>query len=500
MLSCTHLSDPYPPWRKPVVAVCVVVLIFLYYWALFSDGKFLAVKPVLHGLMFNSMIEHLSHGRFDVDPESILIEGFERDGRTYAYFGVVPALLRAPILLFPRLLTVDFTVISCAIAATLTATANLAATLVAGRTIRGAGYKRRLLLFAMTAVIFGGSQVQFSYPSIFQEAISWASAIAALFLLMVFRWCVEPAGRRSSHLATMALLAGLCLLTRVSTSIGVYAACGGIMLTELIAAIRLRDGGLPARLVRVVSHSILTPSLILIAFAAICGYINFERWGSPVTFQDYRYYNSTPPDDPVFVVLNNYGYFNFRRIPFALSYFFFPIWTIIRPDGHFLFRELQDRLFYIVELPPATFFASDLFLCFLAVLGCLFLSRRRPFGIDRAAAWMVAIGFTIPGLFMLMAIAVTFRYRMEFYPFLEFVALFGLIHLSKKFTAHPRSLTAVCGAMIVVSVVSAHVFMVAYKISPWGDSIRIETAGWGTGYHEFFNFKYPGIDHYLMAH
>src|SRR5258708_38929992 len=95
-------------WR-PATAVAVCGFIFLYYWALLSDGRFIHIKPIRYDLAFNSMIEYMSHGRFDVDPDVILQEGFTRDGRTYAYFGIFPSLLRLPILLAPGLRTGEYT-------------------------------------------------------------------------------------------------------------------------------------------------------------------------------------------------------------------------------------------------------------------------------------------------------------------------------------------------------------------------------------------------------
>jgi hypothetical protein len=469
-------------WRA-ATAVAICGFIFFYYWALLSDGRFIQVKPIRYDLVFNSMIEYMSHGRFDVDPDVILQEGFTRDGRTYAYFGVFPALLRLPILLAPGLRTVDYTVISCAIAATIAAVAKLGAVLQAGQSMGDVAYKTRVLLFAAAMVIFGGSQVQFLRPSVYQESIFWASAIAAVFILLAFRWCVDVSARKPGHVTAMAVLAGLCLLTRVSTSIGLYAACGAIMLPKAIAATRRLGSG----------ASILLPSLILVFFAVICGYINYARWGSPLTFQDYRYYDILPVNDPTFDVLINHGYFNVRRIPFALSYFFLPVWTIIGSDGHFLFRALQDRLYYTVEAPPATFFASDLLLCSLCVLGVAWLSRQRPDGVDRGAARMIAVCLLIPGVLILMAIAVTFRYRMEFYPFFEFLALFGLFGLRAKITACPRLFTSVCAAMLAISTVSAHGFLLAYKIAPWGDSAVIEKLGWTAAYHKYILMKYPGL-------
>src|SRR5229473_7397933 len=78
-----------------------------------SSGLF---APVMHGLTFNSMLLHLLHGRFDVDPAVIGYEGYLRDGSVYAYFGLLPALLRAPFLLLPDFATTDFTRFSCLLA------------------------------------------------------------------------------------------------------------------------------------------------------------------------------------------------------------------------------------------------------------------------------------------------------------------------------------------------------------------------------------------------
>ncbi len=321
-------------WRIAAAAIALAAFIFLYYWALLSDGHFFAVKPIRYDLVFNSMLEYMARGRFDVDPAVILQEGFTRGGRTYAYFGILPALVRWPILLAPRLRAVDFTVIFCALAATLAAMAKLAAVRQAGRAMgQGAG-TRRVLPLAAAMVVFGGAQVQFLRPSVYQESIFWAAAIAALFMVLAFRWCIDVPARRPRHVVVMAVLAGLCLLTRVSTAIGLYAACGMIMLPDAIAI--ARRNATRGRLAFV-----LWPSLTLILFAAICGAINTARWGSPLTFQDYRYYDILPANDPVFDVLYNYGYFNVRRIPFALSYMYCRCGRSSAPAGTFCFARYR---------------------------------------------------------------------------------------------------------------------------------------------------------------
>ncbi len=465
-------------WRPTLVWCVAGGLIFLYYWALLSDGRFLRVAPVRYDFIFNSMIEYLARGRFDVDPNAVLQEGFTRDGRTYAYFGILPALLRWPMLIFPRLRLIDVTALSCAVAVSIAAVAQLTAVSRVGRLLGDAPYRERVLVFAAAMVIFGGAQVQFSRPSVYQESIDWAFCFAAIFVLLAFLWCVDVAGRKAGQLVAMAVLAGLCLLTRVSTSIGLYAACAAIMLPDVIAARR----------------RVVLPAVILLGFAATCGYVNFMRWGSPLTFQDYRYYDILAVNAPAYDVLLNYGYFNVRRILFGLGYFFVPVWAVIGSDGHFLFRSFQDRFYYTVELPPATFFASDLLLCVLGGLGVADLVRRRAAAFDSTAAGAIAVCLSIPGILMLMAIAITFRYRMEFYAPLIFLALFGLHGLPRRIAARPRRWTVVLGSMLAISIVSAHVLLFAYKISPWDDSAVIEQTGWTAAIHKYIHLKYPGLD------
>ena len=94
---------------------------------------------------------------------------------------------------------------------------------------------------------------------------------------------------------------------------------------------------------------------------------------------------------------------------------------------------------------------------------------------------------------MLIAIAVVFRYRMEFYPFFEFLALFGLFQLRSKFVVYPRLLAWVCGVMVAVGIVFSHLFLAAYKVEPGFNAVAVEDIGWIAAYREYFRAAYPGI-------
>jgi hypothetical protein len=77
-------------------------------------------------MAFNSMLEHLRRGEFDVDPAAIGFEGVVRNGKTYTYFGIFPALLRLPLLLTGALTRLDVTRLYCALAATIALCSTLA--------------------------------------------------------------------------------------------------------------------------------------------------------------------------------------------------------------------------------------------------------------------------------------------------------------------------------------------------------------------------------------
>ena len=100
--------------RSPAVIAGVLAVWYAALATLF-DFKLLTGQPM--AMVFNAMLASLLDGRFDVAPDSILLEGFLREGRVYAYFGILPALLRLPLLLVPDGLTINVNRLSVVIAA-----------------------------------------------------------------------------------------------------------------------------------------------------------------------------------------------------------------------------------------------------------------------------------------------------------------------------------------------------------------------------------------------
>jgi hypothetical protein len=494
---------------------CALVILVVWYpllqhWLTRTPFAFDPFRPALLGMTFNSMLDHLLHGRFDVDPAAIGFEAFLVDGRTIAYFGPFGALLRLPLLPFGALATTDITRLSCLVALCLSAWFQLRSIMLVHATLPPS--PRRGWLFAGLAlgVVFGGPLVQFLRPSIYQEVVDWASAEAMGFVYMALRGLLGPgsvpdwraafinssggsvvgvpaadhlkvsgggsiigiglAGDASfassfsdATLLCMAAFAGLALLTRVSVGLGLYVA--------LVLLLMARQG-----------RGALVPGLVLAGFAAIAAGVNIGRWGNPLTFADATRYAMNLDVTPDRIGrIATWGAFNPIRLPFGLSYYFVPVWGIIRDNGQLLFAAAQHRLMDAVELPAGSFLLTDPLLVVLACFGIANI-RRGP----EAA---VAAGLAIPPVLMLIAISMAHRYRMEFYPFFLFTALLGWRAIAREahreFGFLPRVGIVLA---VVVGIVAAHAEAALYAVSPWGPAEQYLTpdssaeGGWTATY------------------
>lgn len=428
------------------------------------------------------MLDHLMHGQFDVDPNIIGDEGFLRNGRVYAYWGITCALLRLPLLLLHKL-DLDITVWSCLVAVCLAGMMKVRTVLFLRRSCSATSASEAAFGFMLIYIVLGGAEVGFLMSSIYQEVVFWAIAFAAVFVYFAIKGIVSREFT-STTLSWMAFAAGVALLTRVSTGIGLCVAFGLLLLVLLAEDVRTKRA--------VLTRRILVPATILVALLIVAGTVNYYRWGNPTTFADYTLYlgNRFYPDRIPRTDL--YGLFNLARIPFGLSYYFLPIWVLQGRDGRLLFENTQIRLMDNVELPPSSYFLTDLlpiaFIVFLImavwagrsiVSGSLRKSRElvglgdpqssHQF-LSYAQGLALAIGLAVPCVLMLTAISMNYRYRMEFYPEMDLLAFLGLYAtvsdpaLLARFNRHRSRMLAAT----IISIVSAFVAMFLYRHSPFG--------------------------------
>jgi hypothetical protein len=457
-------------------------------------------------LTFNSMLEHLLRGEFDVDPSIVGIEGFYRDGRVFAYWGIFFAVIRSPLMLLPGGLGIDVTGLSCFVAVCIAACAKLAALHVAFQS-SPASVARGILYWTLgISILFAGPQIEFLQPSLWQEVCLWSGALAAIFVYFATRGIIRGRFSRLS-LCAMAFVAGLALLARVSTGVGLYAALGLLVLAMLVrepsqgsGPQRAATGATPI-LVRLLSSQFLLPILLLLGFAVLTGLVNYQRWGHPLVFADYRLHimNEYFPDR--MPRTEAYGLFNLSRVPFGIVYYYFPIWVLFRHDGHLLFEEHQRRLMDATELPPSSFFLTDpILMLLLLYAGWSLLSARRSAGINRLHALAIGTGLTVPCLLMLSAISMNFRYRIEFYPLMEFGAFLGFVLLC----SHPlaasslRRVRTLAIASAALGILGSHAIMMLYKLSDLGPSIKLLRVGVFAYYLQKIQSHWPWLGSWMQ--
>jgi hypothetical protein len=457
----------------------LMLLAFMLFW--YGTLLWLSVGPAQLkapvNMTFNSMLAHLLKGQFDVDPRIVGDEGFIRNGRVYAYWGIWCALLRLPLWILHRM-NVDMTAWSCLAAVCAAGMAKVRAVLLLQRHGAHDPVAKSAISLMLAYIVLGGSGTGYLKSSIYQEVIFWAAAFGAIFVYFAIKGLVN----RQFDLGTlcwMALCAGLALLTRVSTGIGLILTFGLLL---LILVVQSGIGAPDRRPViqrwkqALLDRSILVPLAILAVCIAAAGAVNYFRWGSPMTFGDFRFYleNKNFPDR--IARESMYGLFNFQRIPFGVLYYFFPVWALKTSGGGLLFEQAQLRWFDLIEPPPSSFLLTDLLpLCFIAFLIIALFRRRLRILLPVSQCAALAAGLLVPCILMLSYISMTYRYRMEFYPEIDFLAFLGLYSILTD--QETRAKFGRCRiwmeAALIVSAVASFAALILYDVSLFGPAQAI---------------------------
>ena len=455
--------------RDRLVALLCLLPAACYYFLLISQPSPGAATsglfgPVSRGLTFNSMLLHLLRGAFDVDPQTIGDEGFIHNGSTYAYFGILPALVRLFVLPMAHFPIIDFSRLSCLTATLIMTLFKLLSVLTVWRAAKTRQGSLLVALF-IVAILVGGPQIQFLRPSIYQEVIQWSGALSAGFVYFILRGCHSQQGFTIGILATLALMAGLALLTRVSTALGLYVAFGLIWIQLAWRQISVAEGSREPTAQGTHLGSLLIPVLILTGFAALTGLVNYKRWGNPLVFGDiHSHIMSLTLNPDRLVRFDKYGPFNLARLGYGIMYYFFPVWVIRDGAENFLGSVFQQRIIDAIELPPSSFFLSDPLL--VGLMAYAFLHFLKPGGMPKPSLVIPPlIGLAIPPFMMLTFIGMSFRYRMEFYPFLELAAYIGFDRMLAKPTRCRQLPFAVAA---IAGIVASHLLWILYMISPFG--------------------------------
>jgi len=321
--------------------LALALLVFVYYVGLVTQFSYELWPTTSGGFVFNSQSRALLDGRLDIDPKVIGNEGFERDGRTYTYFGLWPALLRLPL---ANQLWRDWTSLSCALAATLAALALISAAAATAAPAERP-LTRAIALTLAASFVLSGPQVELlGKPSVYVEAVLWAYAAACVFLCAALPLLYGRTAT-TARLTVLAACAAVALLARVSTGLALYVAFAAFVC--VLAWRAIQTAGAWRTLLRR-----LLPGLALLAAAVlVTAVVNTQRWGRPFEFAPLtlnKYYAA----DPVRLErLARHGAFSLARLPDALSYYAAPGWFFAAPAGSARAVRVDD-LFDGPEGPP----------------------------------------------------------------------------------------------------------------------------------------------------
>lgn len=417
--------------------------IFCFAW-LVTTGDFAFNYPESFGVFYEFQASSLLQGRLDVPYSSLPDETFVFQGRHYGYFGITPALLRLPFVIFDlgfghlsRTFMLLYYVVCLVSGAALLRTATQ---LARGPGARPASWTTVLLTLNLglgSTLFFLGSRAY-----IYHEANLCGAACALVACACALRHLLEPRGRWWLGALTAGILA-----VHARPSVGLFALT---FLGCVAVALLWRE--------RRISHVTLGAACALgvLSFNGL-SYLKFRNFeGIP-----FRYY----------IQFDAARLANIRGSNFHLTNLPFNTYTyILRPNVQFqsrfpwfyqghskpkpLFPEARsdysDRTLAMPYAMPVLFV--------LASAGCALawfaLPRAR---ITIALTWLAILPM---GLALLAAINTAHRYTSDFVPFLFCAAAFGGLAV-ESISSRWRT---VCRSLLVLATVWATMLSFAFAL------------------------------------
>jgi hypothetical protein len=456
----------------------LLAIIAAYYLLLLSNGTFQLFAPEMLDRAFDNMLLHLLHGEFTIDREAIDFEAFTRDGKTYAYFGVFPALLRLVAMPFTDIAQAELARLSCLTAVVIFVALQLRMLLIVHHSLPPGSRRPELLAVMVAATLLSGPQLYILGSSwIYHEPILWSAAMAAAFNLVIVRAAFSAGSLRGRELVLLAALAGLTINTRPSVGVALY-----LDTILFVAWTMWCRRSAPDRRARVFSSkearpiTTLLPPIAVLGLAAVAvGVINFERWGNPLTFADFRLYDWLHRHAEFADALRNYGEFDVGRVWIGALYYATGIPFMLKaapPFAEFLHARYQG-----IEALPIIPLLTNPITVLLAGVG-LYRLWWRPELPARSLAMLrfALVGHASTVLLILAAMYLALRYRFDFAPFMTLAALIGYrsVSITAAGAQEPRrkQLRIAAIGLCVLGILSSHYVLLIHKV--WSIAVPME--------------------------
>lgn len=325
--------DDRPFYQVAVLIGLVATVAFLW---MITLGRADLGQTRVFANMFDLQARAMFRGRLSVPDQSLFMEGFVIDGRTYTYFGIFPSLIRMPVLAVTDRLDGRMTAVSMLVAylIALWSSARIIAS-VRGRLHLRAEWNRRSLVLggSLFAVLAAGSNLFFlsSGAWVYHEASLWGAAGVLASFAATLRFLDRP---RLRTVAAAGAWAAIAWTSRGSVGLAPSIVLGltGLRLLGLLGPFRwlappptdlisLPAGDEPSA--RTSRGGRRTGAALLVAASAgaiIFGIVNTAKFGSPTALPFDKQVGSSLPFPGRRAALAEYdgGLFSLRLIPPSL--------------------------------------------------------------------------------------------------------------------------------------------------------------------------------------
>ncbi len=453
-------------------AVAIAICGAAFAW-LVTDGTFNFLQSAPFSNFYDVQARSLLHGTWSMPASVLTIEGIQVGGRTYMYYGPVPAILRIPILLFTHRLDGRLTQPSLLIGFVV---ALIFASLLCWRIrglVRGPVDLGRIecWLTAGLIVVVGVGSVLFflgSTAQVYEEAEMWGAAFTLGAFYSLIGFLERPVAGR---LVSSGSLATLAMLTRGSVGAAPLVAIGLVALVYLLSMLARHVARHERRAERIADVLGLRvperPGWFLAGLTAALGvplvlyaWVNEAKFGSlfsiPVGRQVFSLENA---HRQAVLAANGGSLFGLKFLPTNLLQFvrpdalsvtrlfpflFFPGKALVL--GHLLY-DTRDWSSSIPTCMPILFV--------LALVGIVVVYKRRPPPASprRTEAGLATLRVPLvgaaAGTYGILTIAfIAQRYLADAIPFLVLAALAGWHFLANR-VATIASVTRLAGAALL---------------------------------------------------
>jgi hypothetical protein len=439
-------------------ALCLLVLGWFVTWGdwrLFDAERF--------GGYYDAQARSILQGRLDVPPAAIGFEAFVRNGKSYGYFGVAPALLRMPLLLLFPHMDGHWSRLMMLIGAGLSMLyAYRLMLLFRGSQPANATIDR---LFVLAAGL--GSTLVFlaSRSYTYHDAILWGATFAIMFAYYVIKYLQAGAVRAllfagaccflsfmSRATAGAGALLVMCILTLMLAGAQPWFAWANALARAVVGIAQPPRAGVPAHATQASNrlvkpwHAWIAGAVILLTLGTYLS-INYAKFrtfdGVPV-----QYY-SLYIKDPQRMAVTGGKQIHLSNLRTTLLAYLGPAGAQIGGEFPWLYMRVVPRVFPEAKIdvvePHSSFLACMPALLLLGMVGC----RRIIVGSTEAlrAARLAIAGLLIGGSIIFVTVGITQRYLHDLYPFLIVVAAAGAAHLSLV-----KRRTAMLSFLVMVSI------------------------------------------------